>query len=55
MRGSMGLTALSELGVIDVLTHDCIGRGEDGHTLTSQWSHPLPARHAPDAGIPTRR
>ena len=30
MRGSMRLSALSELGVIYVLTHDSIGVGEDG-------------------------
>ena len=29
MRGSMRLSALSELGVIYVLTHDSIGVGED--------------------------
>ncbi|ABM79338.1 transketolase [Prochlorococcus marinus] len=32
MRGSMRLSALSELGVIYVLTHDSIGVGEDGPT-----------------------
>ena len=32
MRGSMRLSALSELGVIFVLTHDSIGVGEDGPT-----------------------
>ncbi len=32
MRGSMRLSALSQLGVIYVLTHDSIGVGEDGPT-----------------------
>jgi len=32
MRGSMRLSALNELGVIYVLTHDSIGLGEDGPT-----------------------
>ena len=32
MRGAMRLSALSELGVIYVLTHDSIGVGEDGPT-----------------------
>ncbi len=32
MRGSMRLSALSEIGVIYVLTHDSIGVGEDGPT-----------------------
>jgi transketolase len=32
MRGSMRLSAISELGVIFVLTHDSIGVGEDGPT-----------------------
>ena len=32
MRGSMRLSALCELGVIYVLTHDSIGVGEDGPT-----------------------
>ncbi|WP_413678710.1 transketolase [Prochlorococcus sp. MIT 0916] len=32
MRGSMRLSALSELGVIYILTHDSIGVGEDGPT-----------------------
>ncbi|WP_338429871.1 transketolase [Synechococcus elongatus] len=32
MRGAMRLSALSEVGVIYVLTHDSIGLGEDGPT-----------------------
>ncbi len=32
MRGAMRMSALSEAGVIYVMTHDSIGLGEDGPT-----------------------
>ena len=32
MRGAMRMSALSEAGVIFVMTHDSIGLGEDGPT-----------------------
>ena len=45
MRGSMRLSALSELGVIYVLTHDSIGVGEDGPTHQPIETIPLSLIH----------
>ena len=54
MRGSMRLSALSELGVIYVLTHDSIGVGEDGHAPADR-NHPLPEGDAKHACVPSWR
>ena len=45
MRGSMRLSAFSELGVIYVLTHDSIGVGEDGPTPVSYTHLTLPTSY----------
>ena len=52
MRGSMRLSALSELGVIYVLTHDSIGVGEDGPTHQPIETIPSPG-DAEHAGVPS--
>ena len=51
MRAAIRLSALSQAGVIYVMTHDSIGLGEDGADPTSQWK-PLasPAGHSQPDG-----
>ena len=55
MRGSMRLSALSELGVIYVLTHDSIGVGEDGPTHQPIETIPSLQGDAEHAGVPSWR
>lgn len=40
MRGAIRMSALSEAGVIFVMTHDSIGLGEDGPTHQVRCWHP---------------
>lgn len=41
MRSAMRMSALSEAGVIYVMTHDSIGLGEDGPTHQVSFAHIL--------------
>ena len=55
MRGAIRMSALSEAGVIFVMTHDSIGLGEDGPTHQVRRCHPyfqLPCWYNPGCAGP---
>ena len=52
MRPAIRLAALMRQRVIHVLTHDCIGLGEDGPTHQPVEHLAEPARHAQPACVP---